>query len=208
MTDIRRIAARMATLGTELEQKGERARTVLHGWGHGPRQPTGDKRGGGFGDIYADERALETKRRARAAELHDEYLTKLNQLDRLITETERIIDVACPPNIAEVKNRRTQDLDPITAADAAAAGWCRSCWRNDQQMVPITTQTKTGLRYYRDYCKWCGEFEAAHNIEPPPELLQMRHDGRRITATDVDKAIARARALTKKSKKRKGKTAA
>jgi hypothetical protein len=66
-------------------------------------------------------------------------------------------------------------------------------------MVPIE-KDRHDLRFYRDYCRWCGAFKAQHKIEPPLPLLELRHAGRRITEADVAKAMKDA-----KPKKRKGK---
>lgn len=205
-SDLPRLGASLGLLGTLLEAKGQLAYDTMYGW-TGPRpMPSRGERGGGGSEIQAEDRRLEQVQRARAARHFDEWKADLNALDDLAQSLLRRIDVACPPHPAELRNRKTDDLDPVTAADVAAAGWCSSCWRNDQQMVPIE-KDRHGLRFYRDYCRWCGEFKARQKIEPPVELLRLRHEGRRITEADVAKALKAAKSKGKKSKKAKGKAA-
>lgn len=210
-SDLPRLSAQVGVLATLLEEKGQRAWDTLDGWQEGPRKaPQAGERGGGGTEAQAEARRDEHLQRARAARHFRQFTADLTEVDRLADSLIRRIDVACPPHPMELRNRKTEDLDPVTAADVAAAGWCASCWKNDQQMVPITVQPRTGMRYYRDFCKWCGEFKGTHKIEPPVELLRLRHAGRRITEADVNAALKAARPATKKSKRkaRKGKAAA
>lgn len=216
-SDLPRLGASLGVLGTILEAEGQRAWDTMDGWQHGPRRaPEPGVRGGGGGEAGAEDRKDEAIQRARAARHFQQFRTDLNQLDELVQTILRRIDVALPSNPEDVKNRRTGDLDPITAADVAAAGWCASCWRNDQQMVPIEVHKKTGLRYYTSMCKWCGEFTSTWKTEPPLEILKLRHAGRRISVEAAEAAVKAAikaapKPKTKKQKrkaKRKMQTAA
>lgn len=203
-SDLPRLGASLSLLGTLLERDGQTAWDRMSGWREGPRKaPQRGEVGGGGGEAGAEDRKLEAIQRARAARHFDEWRADLDTIDDLVQSLLRRIDVACPPHPDEVKNRRTGDLDPVTAADVAAAGWCASCWRNDQQMVPIE-KDRHSMRFYRDYCRWCGGFKAQHKIEPPVALLELRHAGRRITEADVAKAMKDAKPRKgKKSKKQK-----
>lgn len=209
--DLPRLGASMGLLGTLLEGGGQLAWDTMDGWQHGPRKaPEAGERGGGGGEAGAEDRKDEAIQRARAARHFAAFLADLDAADVLVQSLIRRMDVACPPHPSALRNK-AGDLDPVTAADAAAAGWCKSCWRNDQQMVPVTPpEGKSRLKRYRDYCRWCGDFVGQHKIEPPLELLKVRHAGGRISEADVDKAIKAAKqaAMPKKAKRRKGKVAA
>lgn len=217
MTDYKRLGATLNTLGTMLEHDGARVDSTLSGWATGPQTPEAPPDGARDEEevIVDPTRKDDQKHQARAAELHQEYLDAVRKLERQAEVVLRILAVAIPVHPAALRNVRTGDLDPITAADAAAAGWCMSCWRNEQQMVIIETKKSTGLRYYRDYCRWCGAFKAEHKIEPPLEILRLHHDGRRISESDVADAVKAALSqlaaqTSKRSKKarRKGQVAA
>ena len=212
-SDQPRLGASCGVLGTVLEARGETAWDVMSGWEFGPRKaPQTGERGGGGGEAGQEDRKDEAIQRARAARHFREHRADLTALDELVQRILRRIDVACPPNPEEVKNR-SGDLDPVTPADVAIAGYCSSCWRNDQQMVLIEVN-KHSLRYYRDYCRWCGSLKATYGIEPPLEMLKLHHAGRRISEKDMEaavKAAVDAQPKSKKSKrqaKRKGKQAA
>lgn len=205
-SDLPRLGAALGTLGTLLEDpsRGQAAYDRMQGWQHGPRSaPKAGERGGGGGEAAAEDRKAEEKQRQRAAEHFAEFRADLDALERLTYAVLRRVDVACPPNLSELKNRRTEDLDPMTPADAAVAGWCASCWRNDQQMVPIETNKKTGLRYHTSMCRWCGGVCSTYKVDMPPlEIVKLRHAGHRISVSQMEEAIAKAT----KAKQSKGKT--
>lgn len=211
-SDQKRLAGTLAVLGTELEAKGEHAWDVMDGWRFGPRKaPESGERGGGGGEASAQDHAEEAKQRARAAQHFTEHKADLNLLDDVVQRILRRIDIAVPPNLSELKNRRTDNLDPITPTEAAIDGWCSNCWRLDQAHVPITVAVKSGLRYYRDLCRPCGDFEKEHGIPKPLEILAVHLEGKRMDPAEADRIIAKAKAAAapKKSKKKgKGKKAA
>ena len=54
-------------------------------------------------------------------------------------------------------------------------------------------------------CRWCTDFEAAYHMSPPYVLLHMRHQGQRITQTDVTNAVTAERAAIRAAKRNKRK---
>lgn len=209
MTDFVRLGASLGTIGTVLESDGQRAKEVFHGWAYGPRAAsTSGERGGGLGSAGEEDRREEAKRRHRAAELHDEYVACAKQLEKVRDEMLRLLAIALPMHPASLRNTRTGDLDPITPGDVAAAGWCVSCWRNDQQMVAREKAKKSGLYYSTTLCRWCLGVKNSHGILPPLEVLRMHHEGRRISVQVMDEAVERAKAAAKPKKGKKGRKAA
>lgn len=212
MTDFARLGATLIAVGKLLERDGDTIDKVLSGWETGPQTPEAPPDGVDDDEptVPDPERSDERKNQARAALMRREFTDAVGRLSDQASTVLRVAAVALPAHPAALRNVRTGDFDPVTVADAGAAGWCTSCWRNDQQMVLIDVNKKTGLPYYRDLCKWCGAFKGTHKIEPPLELLRLRHAGRRITVADVDAAVARAVAerRQKKSKKNRRKVAA
>lgn len=206
--DLPRLGASLGLVGTLLEHQGQLAWDTMDGWQTGPRKaPEQGIRGGGAGEAGAEDRKDEAMQRIRAARRFQAFRVRLAEIDSLAQELIRDVDIACPPHPATLRNAATDNLDPITAAEAAIDGWCSSCWRNDQQHVPIEVERKTGLRYHRDLCRWCGSFKAKYKIDPPLILLKLRHAGSSITEGDITEAIKAAKPA-KKGKRRKGKVAA
>lgn len=69
--------------------------------------------------------------------------------------------------------------------DEAPEGACRNCWTDNQHFEPIDR--------FKDLCRWCGDFRANEGQLPPLALLQLRHQGRKVTTADVDRALGRRR---------------
>lgn len=154
----------------------------------------------------AEDRSEEGKAIALAAKEHVEFQRAIGTLDAAAQEVRRRFDRVCPPDPAKAK--RTQ---PETAAEVALEGFCSNCWRNDQQMVPITKDKRTDKPIFRDLCEWCGRSKNEYGILPDLHLLRLRHDGRRVTQKDWDAALARHKATQqsgKKAKRKKGRMAA
>jgi hypothetical protein len=204
--DIRRIAGSLGVLGTELEQKGVTALDVLAGWEAGPtRPPTSfDFHDEDEADPAAEDRRQERNSASRAGVHRTEFESDLRALDRLVQSINRRMDMACPPDMSELRNRRTGEFDPETAADALAAGWCPNCWQVDQAHVPLT-KNRSGIRYYSDRCRPCGDFRKEHGIDKPRPIVAAHLEGRRLSPQEVDSAVAAARAALAPAKKRKGK---
>lgn len=92
-------------------------------------------------------------------------------------------------------------VSPTT--EEAPEDWCASCFRDGQHHEPITLD-RHGVPKYAHLCRWCGEWQTRFKELPPVNLLQRRHQGRRITSADVDnyERDLRRRRAKKKNKKR------
>lgn len=154
----------------------------------------------------SEDRATEEKQRARAAEHFGEYLADLAAVDELVQRLLRKIDIAVPPNPEEVKNRRTGEFEPWTPAEIVAAGWCSNCWLACQAWSPIPTD-KRGYKRWKDRCGWCGPFRASHGIDAPKELVVKHHDGRNLSAAEVEEAVEKAKQSQAPKGKKKGRKA-
>lgn len=158
------------------------------------------------GDPAGEDRRDEAKAAAMAALEHVAFSRAVAAHEQTGLELRRRFDRLCPPDPAKAKvNKRTGEHDPETAAEVALAGYCSNCWRNDEQMVPITKDRRTGKPIFRDFCEWCGRSKAEYGILPDLLLLRLRHEGRRITQKDWDQALARAKANAPKKTGKKGK---
>lgn len=206
-SDLPRLFAFLGVLGTEGEAKGQAAWDASSGWTPAPQPaPKPGEHGGGLGEAGEETAKDEAAQRKAAEKRFQTYRVHLAALEKYAYLVMQDIDIAVPPNTAEVKNRRTDNLDPVTPADAAVDGWCASCWRNDQQHVLIDVHKTTGLRYFRDYCRWCGGVKATYGIEPPLDALKLHHDGRRISTTDMEAMVKAVKdGMPKKGKRKKGK---
>ncbi len=69
-------------------------------------------------------------------------------------------------------------------SDDCPEGACRNCWTDKRYYEPVS--------HYGNSCRWCGDFRNTEGRYPPLPLLRKRHAQRRITTTDVDKALGRA----------------
>jgi hypothetical protein len=153
-------------------------------WQPPGRMPARGERGGGMADGATDERHDDRKEDAAAGRYHSELSALTRRLDADMARLERIMAICCPEDNRSLRNK------DLMAAQVAADGWCTSCWRDDQYLVPIALQ-KSGVPFYRDLCRACGEWKAEHRQLPPLSILVLRHAGRRVTTADVDKALGR-----------------
>lgn len=122
----------------------------------------------------AGETAIELDHDQAAAD-HAELLALIRQLPRLVALVDRY------------------QTRPGSGASLPDVDWCRSCYRNDRKHEPVGRRPD-GTPWYAGLCRWCGDFRAAHGVEPPVELLQKRHIGQRLSTRDVTAALARAKA--------------
>lgn len=63
-------------------------------------------------------------------------------------------------------------------SDNKADTGCRSCAR-------LGTWEPCAEGRYKNYCRWCGEWYAAHDSQPPEWVLAKHHRGERITSRDL-----------------------
>lgn len=192
--DLPSVADLLTTLGKRVDQNGDQVWATLHDWTKGPQRPaaTGERGGGitGPDGEGPDEQAIRDRLEdARAARWWAEHVDLLSNLVGPLRRLHKLYDLATTEQV-----RRNVDgaFDPILAAEAAQAGYCASCWRLDQQLVEIQTDSQ-GRRYYRDWCRACGSFKAEHGILPPIELLRIKERRRNWTTAEVDAALDRAR---------------
>lgn len=136
------------------------------------------ERGGGSGEAASDDAIEERIGDAAAARYHDEVQTLVRRVTADLARLHRIAGIVIP-----AQPRRLQGRDML-AAQVAADGWCVSCWRDEQALVPIAVRAsgpQKGRPYYTDLCRFCGGWKAEHGQVPPIDVVQRHHDGRRIT---------------------------
>lgn len=127
----------------------------------------------------------ERRRLDAAASAYKSELSKLTErLQADMARMSTIIEICCP---SRPKHLQAKDL---LVAQVEADGWCGSCWRHDQHLVPITLRSN-GDPYYRSRCKPCGEWRREHNQDPPLAVLEIRHSGKRLTTAAVARVLAR-----------------
>ena len=206
--DLPRLAGSLGVLGTVLEANGQTAWDTMTGWEDGPRKaPVAGERGGGLpeGSSEAEDRKDEAAQRRRAAKHHREFRADLDELDALVQRLLRKVDVACPPNPAELKNRATGDFEqPWTPAEVELADYCSSCWRHEQTFTRIYVDPR-GMRRWKGSCSWCGPIRSQYKIDPPLELVAKHLAGRNISQAEFDEVMGRALAAAAPKPKRKGK---
>jgi hypothetical protein len=125
---------------------------------------------------------------------------RLHRMDRarqmigpLARELRSIVRETCPQSTGL---RRVDTAS--SEEEVVAAGYCVSCWRNGKKLVERATD-RQGRAIYAQYCRWCGDFIAAHRDVlgaqgmPPIELVKLRHDGKRISSGRLAKALERVR---------------
>jgi hypothetical protein len=95
--------------------------------------------------------------------------------------------------VYDVATRWGQPLHERQSVDSPDEMWCKSCWRDDKHHEPVA------IGRYKTWCRFCGDWKAAHKRLPPVEILEARHSGRRITSTMVEKALANQRKKRKKA---------
>ena len=181
------LAGRMARTAGLLTEHGELVWQRAHDWTVQGRMPANGVRGGGLSDPDAgelDDRQAERAEDRKAARYQAELETLTARMDADLARLQAIIGICCP------SPSRSVAQGDMLAAQVAADGWCVSCWRDDQALVPITLRA-SGVPVFRDLCRWCGDWRAVHRQVPPLRLLRLHHQGRRITTADVEKELTR-----------------
>jgi len=165
--------------------------------------------GSGRGVLDEHDNAIPNVTSVEAAVLapqHDESRTDERrarqlwaQIHPLVVELERLVAKYKPT--APTSHGR----DPEVGID-----WCISCHRleapdGSRRSEPVARRKATGDPYYKGRCLYCGRFGAAHDMDPPLDLLEDHHRGIKANAARVEKAIARARIEAAQRAKRKAK---
>ena len=141
------------------------------------QQQSHDQRGGGKGDGLTDDDLDEILGDAAASRYHTEVADLFRRMAADATRLQRLMQIVVPSQPSKPKGK------DMLAAQVAAEGWCVSCWRDDQALVPIAVRTSgpdKGRPYYRDLCRFCGGWKAEHGTIPSLDVVQRHHDGRRI----------------------------
>lgn len=134
----------------------------------------------GRSEIDDDERRGD----AAASRYNAEVSAILNRTTADLARLRRIITVCNPDSPKHLANR------DMLLAQVAAEGLCVNCWLDDQYLQEIQLQP-SGVPFYKNLCRGCGEWKAAHGKVPPLSILVLRHAGRRVTTADAAKALGR-----------------
>jgi hypothetical protein len=130
--------------------------------------------GGGMSDGSRSDDAID---RAQEDAQAARYYAELKAITvRLVADLNRlmVLHVICDPD--GPKRLTNRDL---MSAQVAADGWCVSCFRDDE-LLPIALRPN-GQPFYKDLCRWCGEWKGANGELPPMDVLRARRRGSRIT---------------------------
>ena len=125
-----------------------------------------------------------------------------NEIDRLYPIVTQYNYATGGEDTAGVNERHAMPRDVNAYAEAG----CTSCARPEVRQW--STVHKNGL------CRWCYDLQRAEGFAPTQRLLEMHHDGIRMSASIVAKELrplrdeAKRIAATKQSKRKKGKAAA
>lgn len=150
----------------------------------------------------AEDRRDEGKQVAATSGTHAEFVALLADADRVASALRRLLDRLVPANPALGRGA------PQTATEVELSGHCSNCWRNDQELVKITIDKRTGKPIFRGLCEWCGRSKNEYGMLPDLPLLQLHHAGRRVLPRHWVEAQARHKAAQPKGKRKKGKRAA
>jgi hypothetical protein len=161
----------LTDLAKTIDRHGQATWQHVDDWRKQRRLSSDSNRGGGAGD-HAAARAADRIEDERVGHLFDRLTQAVTDLSDMIARTDALITETIPLRVPKAKPN-------ILAAQAAADGWCRSCFRDDQHLEPITLRPD-GTPFFRDLCKWCGYWQAEHGQLPGVDVLRQRHEGRRI----------------------------
>lgn len=156
--------------------------------GPGPRAANLDPMARGWrydedGEAVPNDTTGEAAINPEPADLHVEYMTRLNDAMRAASELGVFIDRYRPD--------RTVPLPDDDSADQ----WCRNCLIYAVCSPPYRDETR---------CRDCRDFHLAYKpLERPETLIKAKRDGRRITQPMVDAAVREARSALRSRRKRK-----
>lgn len=192
--DLPRISTNSTKVGDELATHGDNLWDMFSSWTYGPRPaPASGERGGGGSEVDQEDRKDEAAKDRRASRIFDQWKTALANKEEADNELRRLIAIGVLEDRTKTRNR-AGELNPILAAEVAAAGLCVSCHRLDQTCFDREKDGK-GVFYDREACRRCRRFKNDEGIYPPVELLHIWHKlGRRFwTTAEVAAALDNAR---------------
>ena len=165
-----KLAAILEDMARKLRSTGDDTWQRTVDWERAARVERDSNRGGG--GCASTEDIREHQENERLGRLRDKLDRATKQVaDGCAAITAVMADTKRPP-------RHGASTD-VLAAQAAADGWCRSCFRADQHLAPITLRPN-GQPVYRDLCRFCGAWKGEYGQVPPLDVLRQHHDGRRI----------------------------
>lgn len=177
-TDPLLLAGELEALATELRSSGDVLWQRSSDWVRVETRSGDGERGGGLGDAVSEDAIGEKIADRQASRYHSELL---NLLPRLFADARRaraVVEIVCPSQPRKLKGQE------LTVAQAAAEGWCASCHRDDGFIEPVHPQGR-----YKDWCRFCGEWKAAHGGELPPLGVvrwRHRHPGKHVPLAIVE----------------------
>jgi hypothetical protein len=123
---------------------------------------------GGTAELTPTEAAAYARSQPRPDEHHDRTRNAVSYLEQAVMSLAALV---------------TQ-LDRIEARVVIGAT------TSDDWCVVHARHGMTEIVYRAHYCRWCYDFRLIERVDPPPELIAARAEGRRITETMVRQALA------------------
>lgn len=137
-----------------------------------PYQPGADPTGETAAH-HTEGRVMDVDRMTRRALAHlDNVHRAARALDRLVTDARVRLGSSRPGTIVDDE-------------------WCPSCMRLGKAEPPA--MVRPGTRRYKDgLCGWCGPIAAEYRMWPALDLVRRHHEGRRLHATELERAMRSA----------------
>lgn len=189
--DIHHIATASELAAKVLRDRGDRAwrRSAEYEPGAPTSRPAGASGGGtrldddGVPIVSADrigDQVAHTEEHGTSRSTRTELADALRALD---TAASRVVDL----------------VDEITRTHTAAPpedprGWCPTC--KAAGVTEPSAMRTDGSQRFRDvggHCRRCIEFHAKHGFDRPALIIQRIAEGRKLSKTEADRVIARAR---------------
>lgn len=169
-----RLLALLEAVTQQVGHRGDLAWQRIHDWEREARIPRDGNRGGGLADAVNDDRIREQYEDNAASRYQAELSTLTDRIDSDLRRLMVLIAIATPTRPRTVASKE------YLAAQAAADGWCASCFRDAGHLEPIAVRPGTTTPYYVDRCRACGEWRKIHGEDPPIDVLRTRHRGGRV----------------------------
>lgn len=116
-------------------------------------------------------------------DFHAEYVRRLVRFQNAARDLSWFVDSFRPDRVLPIADQPT----------ASSEDWCRNCLRHGF----------CNPRHRGDSCRTCYDFALAYpDLKRPRELIVAKHEGRRITQSMVDEAVARTRRDRRKRRRK------